>query len=102
MGGVMSVVAVSCLGADGVDGADHGLYMAMMRRSDDVAGQLRSTACGTRLGATASSGGWIATSLVSVRLIVSSILWVACGTETEAAMITARSPGARAAEYRQN
>jgi len=81
MGGVTSVVAESGLGADGVDGADHGLYLATMRRSDHVAGQLRSTACGTRAGATASSGGWIATSLVSVRLIVSSTLWVACGTE---------------------
>jgi len=99
MGGVTSVVAVSGLGADG---ADHGLYMATMRRSDHVAGQLRSTACGTRLGATASSGGWIATSLVSVRLIVSSTLWVACGTETETAVIAVRSLGALAADDRQN
>ena len=55
---------------------------------------LGSTACGTSLEPTASSGSWIATSLLSVRLIVSSMLWVACGTET--AVITARSPGALA------
>ena len=54
----------------------------------------RSTACGTSLEPTASSGSWIATSLLSVRLIVSSMLWVACGAET--AVITARSPGALA------
>ena len=35
-------------------------------------------------------------------MIVSSILWVACGTETETAVITVRSLGALAAEHRHN